>query len=336
MAQFYHSNATTNVHIRSEIHKSIFCNSALSEQYNVSERTIFKWKHRDHLEDKSSRPDTIDYSLTETEKYLIKSIRESTWLPIDAVWEMLLQHNATASYSSVYRTLVGFGINKIPEERKEKAKKFKEYEPGFLHVDVTYFPKLDGVKWYLFVAIDRATRLMYYNLYDAKTAENTEDFVNICIAFFPFNITHILTDNGLEFTNALLKSKKGKLCTKPSKLDELCAKENIKHRLTLPHTPKTNGMVERANGIIKNATILQEDYADKNLMDKALQKFLLFYILTRKHGSLRKELNVRTPYEALEKWYELKPELFLIPPKEFKNNLLNLFANIKSINFAPT
>ena len=235
MAQLYHSNATTNIHIRSEIQKSIVCNSELSERFNVSPQTIFKWKHRNYLEDKSSRPVTIHYSLTDTEKQLIKGIRESTWLPVDAIWEMILSHNSSASFSSVYRTLVGFDINKIPEEKKEKAKKFKEYDPGFLHVDVTYFPKLDGVKWYLFVAIDRATRLMFYKLYDAKTAENTEDFVNLCIAFFPFNITHILTDNGLEFTNALLKSKKGKSCTKPSKLDVLCTKEDIKHRLTL-HT----------------------------------------------------------------------------------------------------
>ena len=27
-----------------------------------------------------------------------------------------------------------------------------------------------------------------------------------CLAFFPFKITHILTDNGLEITNRLLKS----------------------------------------------------------------------------------------------------------------------------------
>jgi len=186
MAQLYHSNATTNMHIRSEIQKSMSSKFELSKQYNVSERTVFKWKHRDHLEDKSSISDTIHYSLSDTEKQIIKSIRESTWLPADAIWEMILPHHSNASYSSVYRTLVGFGINKIPQEKKEKAKKFKEYEPGFLSrmCGITYFPKLDGTKWYLFVAIDRATRLMFYKLYDAKTAENTDDFVNLCIAFF--------------------------------------------------------------------------------------------------------------------------------------------------------
>jgi hypothetical protein len=33
-------------------------------------------------------------------------------------------------------------------------------------------------------------------------------------------------------------------------------------------------------------------------------------MLSRRHGSLRKELNVKTPFNAIEKWYQLKPELF--------------------------
>ena len=52
--------------------------------------------------------------------------------------------------------------------------------------------------------------------------------------------------------------KKGKLCKKPSKLDDVCERNNIEHRLTKPNTPKTNGMVERVNGTIKNGTILKE------------------------------------------------------------------------------
>ena len=58
-----------------------------------------------------------------------------------------------------------------------KAKRFKEYDPGYLHMDVTYFLKLDGTKYYLFVAIDRATRLLYYALYTEKTSANAEDFM---------------------------------------------------------------------------------------------------------------------------------------------------------------
>jgi hypothetical protein len=78
-----------------------------------------------------------------------------------------------------------------------------------------------------------------------------------------------------------------------------------------PSAPKTNGMVERANGIIKSNTILREQHACKEEMKTHLMKFLVFYLLYRIPGSLKKELGVKTAFEAVEKWYELKPELFL-------------------------
>jgi len=177
----------------------------------------------------------------------------------------------------------------------------------------------------LFVAIDRATRVLFYWVYEDKTAESTADFLQRCKEFFPFNITHILTDNGLEFTNALLKSKNGKPCAKPSKMDEFCKTENIAHRLTQPNTPKTNGMVERANGIIKSNTILREQYATKEEMNTHLFRFLVYYLLYRRHGSLKRELGVKTPYEAVEKWYQLKPEIFVEKNiVQFKNKILLL------------
>jgi hypothetical protein len=30
-------------------------------------------------------------------------------------------------------------INKVPQEKKQQASIFKEYEPGYLHIDVTYY-----------------------------------------------------------------------------------------------------------------------------------------------------------------------------------------------------
>ena len=70
--------------------------------------------------------------------------------------------------------------------------------------------------------------------------------------------------------------------------------KNIDHRLTKPHTPKTNGMVERANGIIKSNTILTEQYATKEEMNTHLMKFLVYYLLYRRRGSLKKEIGVKT------------------------------------------
>lgn len=327
MKQVYHSNARTNLHYRGEICNSNVSNEKLSLQYNVSVNTICKWKHRVVFTDKSSRPDSIGYSLSELEQVLLAHIRRTSWWALDEIVEMVYPEDPKSMRSAVYRTFVRLNINKVPQAEKDKAKKFKEYEPGYLHIDVTYLPKIDGVKYYLFVAIDRATRAMYYKVYDAKTAENTECFMNECLLFFPFGITHVLTDNGLEFTNKLIKSKKGHYCTKPSKLDDICTDNGILHRLTKPGTPQTNGMVERVNGTIKKDTVKKQSYESIEALNDDMMRFLVFYNLTRRHGGLRRELNVKTPFDAIEKWYQIKPEIFHEKPLQFKNKILILHIN---------
>jgi hypothetical protein len=54
------------------------------------------------------------------------------------------------------------------------------------------------------------------------------------------------------------------------------------------------------------------------------------------HGGLRKELNVNTPFNAIEKWVEIKPELFLQKPDEFKTIVLVLkYSNQTSCHKQP-
>ena len=59
-------------------------------------------------------------------------------------------------------------------------------------------------------------------------------------------------------------------------------------------------MVEKAKGILKLNTILKEQYASNKDMEIALMQFLFFYMLYRRNSSLKKELGVKTPYEAVE------------------------------------
>ena len=323
MKQSYHSNSTTNVRLRSEINKSKFPYRVLASQYGVSENTVGKWKNRTEFEDKSSRPHTIKYALDELEMRIAIELRCLTWWSLDEITEAINPAEPEKIRSAVYRTFVRENINTVPKKEKEKAKKFKEYDPGYLHIDVTYLPKINGVKYYLFVAIDRATRTLYYKIYDAKTSANAESFMLECLAFFPFGITHVLTDNGLEFTNHLIKNKKGEYTAKPSKLDIVCKQNGIDHRCTKPFTPKTNGMVEKANDIIKKGTIKKTNYNSLQEMNDDLMQFLVHYNLYRRHGSLRRELKVKTPFNAIEKWFELDPKIFKEKPCEFKNKILN-------------
>lgn len=195
MSQIYHSNAKTNINNREQIQKCSDRNQVIAERFNISKQTASKWRNRGFITDASSRPKNIEYALTELETALLISIRRSSWLALDEVFETLLEQNDAISRSSVYRCFVKHGINQVPAEEKDKAKKFKAYEPGYIHIDVTYLPKFNGKSAYLFVAIDRATRLLFYQIYETKTAQSTDDFFDKCLSFFPFVISHILTDN---------------------------------------------------------------------------------------------------------------------------------------------
>ncbi|VVM18193.1 Mobile element protein [uncultured Gammaproteobacteria bacterium] len=93
-----------------------------------------------------------------------------------------------ANRGNVYRTLVCFGINRVPQEKKQQASTFKEYEPGYLHIDVTYLPKLAGKKQYLFVAIDRATRVLYFEIYEIKPLSMPLSSLIIARTFIPLQL----------------------------------------------------------------------------------------------------------------------------------------------------
>ena len=67
-------------------------------------------------------------------------------------------------------------------------------------------------------------------------------------------------------------------------------------------------------------------------MNDALIVFLVYYMLYRRHGEVRKELDVKTPFRAVEKRIMIKPEIFKQTPCEFKPKFLCLQPN-KSPNF---
>ncbi len=95
MKQVYHSNAVINLHIRREIRNSNFTNLELATKFNTSVATISKWKNRKKLTDNSSTPYKINYALNDIEQNIITSIRKTTSLPLDEVWEMMLEQNTT-------------------------------------------------------------------------------------------------------------------------------------------------------------------------------------------------------------------------------------------------
>ena len=67
-------------------------------------------------------------------------------------------------------------------------------------------------------------------------------------------------------------------------------------------------------------------------MNEALMAFLVYYMLYRRHGGVRKESGVKTPFQVVEKRFMLKPEIFKQNSYIFKNKILCLQPN-KSPSF---
>jgi transposase InsO family protein len=101
---------------------------------------------------------------------------------------------------------------------------------------------------YLFVAIDRATRLVFMRVYGDQSATSSVEFLCRLERTAPMKICKLLTDNGSQCTDRFTSKKR-----EPSgnhKFDVRCKVMGIEHRLCPPRHPRTNGMVERFNGRI--------------------------------------------------------------------------------------
>jgi len=87
-------------------------------------------------------------------------------------------------------------------------------------------------------------------------------------------------------------------------------------------------MVEKVNDTIKLNTLKIHIYDNIWEMRIDLNSFLIDYNLTRRHSSLRTEIGVKTPFEAIEYWFELSPKFFKETPLEFKEKLLTIKKNL--------
>jgi transposase InsO family protein len=310
-----HSKATTNIKQREQIRRSSQSYRTLANQYRVSIATIHRWKHRDTPDDRSARPKEIYFALNPEEERMVLFLRQSG-LSLDDILDSLTRVLPNLGRSNLYRLLRRHGLNKLPSQSKaSKSSKFKDYEPGYLHIDFFHLPGLDSKKHYCFVAIDRATRLMYLKVYETKNKQVATDFLGRCLEFFPFRINTVLTDNGGEFNNRFYKKRQGIKANLVHPFEELCRQKRIEYRNTRPLTPKTNGLVERVIGLIQEGTTKRHRYPSAEDMLKGVQAWFVYYNFYRPH----RRIGRMTPYAKACQWHEKNPDLFIKEPNHLQN-----------------
>jgi transposase-like protein len=247
-----HPMARTAPQIRAEIRSSPLSQREKARRYNVSRATIQKWEKREDVQDRSHRPHEMATSLSPAQETIVLEIRHLTRLPMEDLLVLIQKFmKPDMSYSALYRLLKRHHVPSLRQQAQEAAaegkvvKSFKDYAPGFLHVDIKYLPKMpdESQHRYLFVAIDRATRWVFFKIHDNQTWESALAFLEALKEACPVRIEKILTDNGAQFTDRFVTPNKDPSGNPP--FDQACAQEGITHRLIPPRHPQTHG---RSNG----------------------------------------------------------------------------------------
>lgn len=267
-----HPNARTTPRIREEIQRTPLGVSArqLARDYRLTRKTIKRWRESPTTTDKSSVPKRHNfrrYTLENEEQ--IVALKRQTNLSLDDLFDKIKEVQPI-SRAQVSRILARHQLTCRTKPRvKKETKKFAPTPLGYLHIDTTYLIKLDGVYWKALVAIERNSRWCHIKIVSRKTAVEVEAFARETFALAPFKTHTALTDNGTEFTHRCLWRKTNKV----HPLDKVCAEFGVKHKLTQPCHPWTNGMVERHNRRIKDNTLYSKRYLSPDDMKYDLYSY---------------------------------------------------------------
>ena len=226
--------------------------TAASIRHRRSRQAIYEWRTRydgnwKSLIDRSHRPHSHPKQHTQAEKELILRHWQHNKEDRIVLWDTIRKKGYTRHYNSMVRVLNKWLTDE--EKAKKKANKPKPYQraeyPGQkIQVDVKFVPSWcvsNGQKYYQYTAIDECTRVVFREMYDEHSTYSSKDFLMKLIHAFPFPIREIQTDNGTEFTTALLVKDRQTKTLFENALDSM---DIIYHRIRVA-TPRHNGKVER-------------------------------------------------------------------------------------------
>jgi len=308
MGQVLHGSAKTTHAVRAELQRSQASVAQLAKRFGINEKTVIKWRDRPSVEDLPMGPKERRSSvLSAMEEAAIVALRVQARLPLDDVFIALKDVIPHLTRSSLHRCLQRHGISRLPMADREKPKKFKNYEIGYFHIDIAEL-RYDGGKGFLFVAVDRTSKLVFARIYRSATKLAAAAFLKTLVKTVPYKIHTVLTDNGVQFVQLHRGSSRPSLV---HIFERVCDEKGIEHRLTKPYHPWTNGQAERMVRTIKDATVKSFHYSSINELRRHVRDWLTAYNFAKQLKALR----FKTPYEAIEAIWKAKPEIFIVQPR---------------------
>ncbi|WP_035562831.1 IS481 family transposase [Hymenobacter sp. IS2118] len=304
MGKVPHGCATTTPATRRLIQQSTEGVQTLAKRLGLTAGTVRKWRRRTSTEEAVRGPKPASTVLTPVEEAAIVLFRQHTLLPLDDCLYALQETIPHLSRSALHRCLKRQDISRLPPVDEPAAgvgkAKFKAYPLGYLHVDFAEVQTEEG-KQYLFVAIDRTSKLAFAELQPQATQAIATDFLRRVLPQIPYKVHKLLTDNGIQFRNLPHYTQVGR-----HPFGQLCDEWGIEQRFTKPAHPWTNGQVERLNRTVKEATIKRFHYETTAQLDSHLQTFLVAY----NYAKRLKRLKGLTPHEFICAEWQKNPTIF--------------------------
>jgi len=256
----------------------------VAKAHGVSRKSVWKFVRRygeegeEGLREYSRRPHSSPSAIgTEVEERVLKLREERGWGAgrIGAVLNI--------SGSTAQRVLREHGVSKLSLPRKKYPRYEMRFPGELLHVDVKELvPLRTGSKpEHLFTALDAYSREMFLKVFERANGEASWEFLQFLLSEVPYRIQAVMTDNALFFT-----MKRSAHPERECPFERSLREQGIRHLLTKPYTPRTNGKVERFFGTLGRELLRVVHFRDGSHRREELREFASYYNLERPHSAI--------------------------------------------------
>jgi len=270
---------------------------------NVTRSTVWEWVSRWRaasaeergslacLANRSSRPHTSPNQLSQADHDRVCAVRRRTgWGP------RLIASEVGIAHATVHRALRRAHLSRLPRPRREAVVRYEWPCPGdLLHMDTKRFGRFTrpghavtgdrrrsgemrtAPGWeFVHSVVDDHSRLAYSELHPDERAETVTAFFARALRFYAahgIEVSRLMTDNHFSYT-------------KNRSLGQLLSQRGVRHLLTQPYRPQTNGKVERYQQTLKREWGLGQTYRTSAHRARALPHWLEHYNERRRHSAI--------------------------------------------------